>query len=135
MIDTVSHTVIAEIAVGRNPGGVAVTPDGRRAYVIHTAEPDVSMVDLSTEHATVVALTRGLTTDVAITPDGRHAYVTQRNTVDNVIVIDTETNKVTGLPVPWGGEAHAIAIAPDGTRAYVVDGRSRAIVIIPIPHS
>ncbi|MFB7464285.1 hypothetical protein ACFCZ1_12430 [Streptomyces sp. NPDC056224] len=113
---------------------MAITPDGRRAYAIRFANQDVSVFDLATEQLTHTILTQGLTTDVAIMQDGRHVYVTQRHTTHNVIVINTETNKVTGPPVTWNGLANAIAIAPNGTRAYVVDGHSRTIVVIPIPH-
>ena len=33
VIDTATNTVVAPIAVGSLPRGVAVTPDGKRAYV------------------------------------------------------------------------------------------------------
>ena len=33
VIDTATNTVVATIPVGGNPFGVAITPDGTRAYV------------------------------------------------------------------------------------------------------
>src|SRR5437870_2398375 len=35
VIDTATNTVIATIPVGLNPFGVAITPDGTRAYVVN----------------------------------------------------------------------------------------------------
>ena len=37
VIDTASNTVVATVAVGSMPRGVAITPDGTRVYVTNTA--------------------------------------------------------------------------------------------------
>ena len=38
VIDTATNTVVATIAVGQFPFGVAITPDGTRAYVTNTLD-------------------------------------------------------------------------------------------------
>jgi YVTN family beta-propeller protein len=41
VIDTASNTVIATISAGGEPGGVAVSPDGRKVYLI-THDPQLT---------------------------------------------------------------------------------------------
>ena len=76
MIDTATNTVVATVTVGTGPVGVAVTPDGKHAYVTNVVPNTVSVIDTATN--TVVATIRwGLIPQgVAVTPDGKHAYVT-----------------------------------------------------------
>jgi DNA-binding beta-propeller fold protein YncE len=46
VIDTASNTVTATIPVGKQPGGIAVTPDGRHTYTSNNSESgSVSVID------------------------------------------------------------------------------------------
>ena len=98
VIDTATNTVVATIAVGSRPSGVAVTPDGKHAYVANG-------IFLARRHGlgdrhghqhgggghgpggefTLMA--------IAVTPDGKHVYVVNFGS-NNVSVIDTATNTV-----------------------------------------
>ena len=40
-------------------------------------------------------------------------------TVNQVVVVDTQTNQIVGSPIPVGTNPHGVAITPDGQRAYV----------------
>ena len=42
----------ADITVGTNPGGVAVTPDGKTAFVTNFGSGTVSMIDVKTRTKT-----------------------------------------------------------------------------------
>jgi YVTN family beta-propeller protein len=53
MIATASNTVVATVPVGTFPDGVAVTPDGKHAYVANFNSNNVSVIDTATN--TVVA--------------------------------------------------------------------------------
>ena len=71
VIDTTTNTVVATVPL-KGTAGVAIKPDGTRAYVTSPGEGTVSVID--TTGNTVVA-TISLGTDqnpfrVAITPDG-----------------------------------------------------------------
>jgi YVTN family beta-propeller protein len=48
VIDTATNTVIAAPAVGVNPLGVSVTPDGSRVYVTNWGDNNVSVIDTTT---------------------------------------------------------------------------------------
>lgn len=49
MIDTMSHVVMGQITVGIAPTRVAITPDGRRAYVKNHDSNSVSVIDTATD--------------------------------------------------------------------------------------
>src|SRR5437667_594727 len=115
VIDTASNTVVATVAVGSGPLGVAITPDGNRAYVANLFDNTVSVIDTAKKTVVAtVALGNGPLA-VAITPDGTRAYVTG----GPVSVIDTASNTVVATVAD--PNAYGVAITPDGTRAYVTD--------------
>lgn len=128
-INTSSNTVSATINVGSQPNGVAITPDGTRAYV---ANGGGEVWVLATAGNTVAAKVSvgGYPTAVAITPDGTRAYVTRDNS-NNVSVIDTATNTVSAT-IPVGAQPSGIALTPDGTHAYVTNVGSGSISVIAI---
>jgi YVTN family beta-propeller protein len=141
VITTATGVVAARITVGGTPGAVAITPDGRHAYVTNETSGGkdplvsgaVSVIDTATG---VVSATipvggspgkGGSPGAVAITPDGKHAYVTNANWGNSpaplpgtVSVIDTATGVVSAR-ITVGGPPGAVAITPDGTRAYVAN--------------
>jgi YVTN family beta-propeller protein len=52
---------------------------------------------------------------------------------DSVSVINTSTNAVVGPAIPVGDEPMAIAITPDGSRAYVANQGSDTVSVIDVP--
>ncbi|MGH6839291.1 MAG: beta-propeller fold lactonase family protein [Methylocella sp.] len=129
VIDTATNTVVGSpIPVGVDPRGVAITPDGTRAYVANSTDPGggpgtVSVI--ATASNTVVATVQvgGAPGALAITPDGKHAYVT--NGLNTVSVIATATNKVVAtVPLPVNSGPIGVAITPDGKNVYVANGFS-----------
>jgi YVTN family beta-propeller protein len=113
VIDTATNSVVATISLGisQNPFGVAITPDGTRAYVtINFPNNFVSVIDTAT-NTVVTTIPVGVgPTGVAITPDGTRAYVTN-NDSDTVSVIDTTTNTVVAT-IPVGVGPVGVAITP-----------------------
>jgi YVTN family beta-propeller protein len=121
VIDTATNTVTGTIDLGGRPRGVAITSDGRHAYVTRRGSGGVSVIDTRTNRVTGTISVGGLPESVAITPDGRHAYVTN-DAGGTVSVIDTRTNTVTDT-LTIGGTLGSVAITDDGTRVYVTSRR------------
>ena len=113
VIDTATDTNVATIAVGDNPASLAVTPDGRQLYVVL----DGGVVQaIDTSHNTVTAdipIESG-GGGIAVTPDGASAFVAS----GGVMVINTATNTIADFFYLEGGNVHAVALSPDGARAY-----------------
>src|SRR5438105_8463134 len=74
-INTATNAVGAPISVGASPAGVAITPDGKTAYVANSGSNTVTPITLATNTAgSAIAVGSGPAW-VAITPDGKTAYV------------------------------------------------------------
>jgi YVTN family beta-propeller protein len=124
--------VIATIPGGGSPAGIAVTPDGTRAYVTNFVSNSVSVIETAT-NAVTATIRVGVEPyyGVAITPDGTRAYVTNEGS-NSVSVIKTATNKVVKT-IPVGIVPAGIAITSDGSRAYVAnEGFSDFVSVIDI---
>ena len=85
------------IPVGDAPIGVAVSPDGRRAYVTNRDSDTVSVIDTATTPSPRTIPVGDSPVGVAVTPDGRRAYITNADS-GTVSVIDTASDTVTGAP-------------------------------------
>jgi YVTN family beta-propeller protein len=103
------------------PNGIAVLPDGSRAYVTdHSCDPGSTIfaIDLTTFSVATTIPGYCFPAGIAATPDGSQVWVTSRGD-SRVDIIDTLTNTDVfnfGVSQPTG-----IAFNPTGTRAYVAD--------------
>ena len=108
------------ISVGQNPWAIAVTPDGKTAYVAsNAASGTVTPIDVAT-NAPASPISVGSNPDaIAITPDGHFAYVVDYVS-NEVTPIDLAT-KTAQAPIAVGSRPVAIAITPNGSTAYVTN--------------
>jgi YVTN family beta-propeller protein len=113
---------LGEIAVGQEPNGVVVSPDGQFVYVANTVDGTVSVlkVDLTQQPAASVVATLPVGTEpygIALTPNGQKAYVTNARS-NSVSIIDTASNTVvktiTNIGPSVGAEPRGIAITNNG---------------------
>ena len=113
----------ADGAIDVDGGQIAITPDGKTAYVPTNASGTVIPISTATNQAAQsIELGHNRTSGpdfIAITPDGRTAYVASL-AFNTVTPISTATNtpgrRSASAPVPiW------IAITPDGRTAYVAN--------------
>jgi YVTN family beta-propeller protein len=109
--------LIDEVAVGREPNGVALSPDGREAYVANTLDDTVSVLKLIEEgrKAKLHKLLKVGTEPygVAVTPSGDKVYVTNARS-NSVTVINARNNHVTDTIEGVGIEPRGLAITSDG---------------------
>ena len=117
--------------VGNAPSGVAVSPDGTRAYVANFVDDTLTVLDISsttTAKPTVLGdpiPVRDRPTDVTLSPDGSRAYIGSHFGDGTITVLDTTTATPTVLgTIDVGGQPTAVAFSPDGGRAYIanIDG-------------
>ena len=127
-----AQTVVVTIPVGRSPRPIALSPDGKRAYVGNAASGTVSIVDLSERKVIeTVTVGRGVR-GIAVTPDGSRIFAANSGTND-VSVIDARNHKVIanipGLLRPLG-----VLVEPQGKhewadspRLYVAQSGGRSV--------
>src|SRR6516165_8806090 len=130
-VTTGTNTAGKPIKIGAIPTAIAITPDGKTAYIADEHPAAVTPVTTATGTPGTPINIGGFPWAIAITPDGKTAY-----TVDlpaygqgrtTVIPVATATN-TPGTPIKIGGgftRAAAIAITPDGKTAYVVTASAR----------
>jgi YVTN family beta-propeller protein len=135
VIATDKNRVVATISVGGDPTGVAVTPDGTRAYVISNGGT-VSVIDTVTNSVltTFSLVNVGGLRAVAISPDGTRVYVSHLLHTPQIGVlstIDTVTNQVMfTIPIDTSYDIFQdMVVHPDGTRAYFADFRFGLTVV------
>jgi YVTN family beta-propeller protein len=116
------------ITVGNRPLGVAVTPDGLRAYISNYVSGTVSMIDTGNDAVTGTLTVSGNPAGVAVSPDGRRAYITNDNS-NTLSVIDTGNNALIRT-ITVGDNPVSVAVTPDGHRAYITNNKSHTVSVI-----
>lgn len=113
-----------EIAVGRNPVSVVISPDGSRAYVGGTT---LNVIDTDTNTVIDTISTTGFQSALAISSNGKRLY--SANSVDGtVLVIDTDHN-VSIATITVGAGPRGLAIADDD-KLYVANSNDGTVSVI-----
>jgi YVTN family beta-propeller protein len=107
---------LTEVEVGEEPNGVAVLPDGSKAYVANTVSGTISVIRINigrsrfNENRKIKVGTEPY--GLALTPNGTKLYVTNARS-NSVTVIDTESDKVITTIADAGLEPRGLAITND----------------------
>ncbi|GAA3887759.1 hypothetical protein GCM10023084_45400 [Streptomyces lacrimifluminis] len=108
-----------EIPVGKNPGEVVVSPDGRTAYAANQGSDTVSVIDVASAKVTATVAVGDVPAGLALTPDGRTLWVADYSD-DAIQPIDLATGTA-GAQIAVGDGPENMAITPDGTTLYVAN--------------
>jgi hyaluronoglucosaminidase len=161
-VDLTTMTPGAPIAVGTEPDAVAVTPDGTTALVANLGSGTVTPISLATLRPGLPVAVGPGPTALAVTATGPGGAPTAWVAAgDDLVPLKLSNLSLAlplsaGAPVPVGHLAEALAIAADGTTAWVagqdatltpvdlttgvkghsiaVGGRPAAVVIPPPRH-
>lgn len=109
---------LRELSVNKEPNGVAVNPQGTRAYVANTVSGTISVINVTRNSPNIARIATEIKVGtepygVALTPNGTKLYVANRRS-NNVSVIDTRTNRVVKVIEGVGPAPTGIAITNDG---------------------
>jgi YVTN family beta-propeller protein len=132
VFDSLTNQLVGSpISVPPIPQQIAITPDGRFAYLAHTGANTVTVVDLASGQTVGVPIPVGeAPSGIGFTPDGHFAYVANNNS-STISVIDTQTRQVVGTPISSAGSNTGdVAVTPDGKRVYVAAAGSNSVSVI-----
>lgn len=116
---------VGEIAVGKSPSGMAITPDGQTLLVANREANTVSIVDLGTGKERQVLPVGEHPFGLTLSTDGERAYTA--NVVSNdVSVIDVPAGREIGR-VKTGQRPYVVALA--GGRGFVTDQYSNTVSV------
>jgi YVTN family beta-propeller protein len=113
-----------------NPAGIAITPDGKTAYVANYGSGSVTPINTATNTAGA-AITVGVRpTSIAITPDGKTAYVA--NSWSGTVTPIAVATNTAGTAITVGSGPIAVTITPDGKTAFVVNSGANTVTPIAV---
>ncbi|MGX1912598.1 beta-N-acetylglucosaminidase domain-containing protein [Streptomyces phaeochromogenes] len=121
----------AEIAVGRNPGEVVVSPDGRTVYAANQGSDSVSVIDVPTGKVTATIAVGDVPAGLTLTPDGKTLWVADYSD-DAVQPVDLATGTA-GAKIAVGDGPENMAITPDGSTLYVANIHDSTVTPVTLP--
>jgi YVTN family beta-propeller protein len=120
-LDPSKDEVIRRLKVGFAPNALAVTPDGKLAYV-PTSKDFYEVIDLEKAKIVGRVFTGGRPHNTACSPDGKWMFLAPMGPPKRVTVVEAETHAPAGTIV-FSNIVRPIAVSPDGKRLYAqVDG-------------
>ncbi|MFT3863334.1 MAG: PKD domain-containing protein [Solirubrobacterales bacterium] len=129
VIDSQTDQVVGEsITVGSHPSSIAITPDGRFAYVASSGTNNVSVIEIGTRKVVGEPIEVADAETIAISPDGKRAYVVGDGS-HVLTVIDTATNLVVA-EVTLGSEPYGVAVSPDGAYVYTASPSTDTVEVV-----
>jgi cation/acetate symporter len=121
------------IPVGKSPVFVAVSPNGRHAYIANRSAQIVTVVDTAVNQVTAtIPIAAGPPQFLAFAPDGRTLYVSVFNdqrTIHAIDVLDTATNVVVAT-IPQPARPYLAAVTRDGKRLYIPNHDTASLSVI-----
>jgi YVTN family beta-propeller protein len=119
-VSTATNRAGRPIRVGRGPVGIAITPDGRTAYVTNSDSGTVTPINTFTNRAGRPVKVGPNPGAIVITPNGKTAYVARDKGVIPISLPGNRPGKLirAGLPSRWPDE---LALTPDGRTLYAED--------------
>jgi YVTN family beta-propeller protein len=130
--------VLPSLEVGLHPNWIAISHDGRTAYVANKGSNSVTPIDVATNTAGTPIPVPGPPIEMEISPDGKTGYVAIAGSspeIDEVMPFDlTATPVKVGSPIKLkpGAQPHWIAFTPDGRTAYVVGNGNSTVTPITV---
>jgi YVTN family beta-propeller protein len=119
--------ILGTVTVGKQPSGMAISPDGRLALVANRADGTISVLSIDGKAVKNVGMvTVGAPSDsvsaVAISPDGKHALAALF-LVNKIAQLSIDGDKVTDdhHDLPVGINPYNVVISPKGTIALTAD--------------
>jgi len=123
VVELCSGQVLSTTTVDGEPTDIALSPDERRAYIVHGLSEHLIAVDTSTAQVAATINLGGGTGYVAlaVSPDGAYAYVLPRFAyTSQALVVDLQAGKVVATMLV-GQNPTDIALTADGYTAYITN--------------
>jgi YVTN family beta-propeller protein len=122
---------LKQIAVGKGPEGIDLSPDGKEMWVSHRGDGGLSIIDTATDAVTqTLAIATKMANRVKFTLDGKRVLISDPPS-NQVLVYDaTSRQLVKKVDVEKGPEG--ILIAPDGKRAFVACSDAGKVVVLDL---
>ncbi|HEX7308120.1 YncE family protein [Lentzea sp.] len=126
IVDTRTGAVLAKADTGGRATGVAVSPDGRRLYVVNGWTGAITVVDPRTGAILDRIFTQVQLSHAAMRPDGQRLYV---SAAGSVAVVDPENFRLVAA-VKVGGGPQGLAVHPSNRVLYVANSQDGTVSLV-----
>lgn len=122
---------ITQIAVGKGPEAIDLSPDGSELWTAHSRDGGVSIIDVAGKKVkeTLPPLTRR-SNRLKFTPDGKRVLISDLDGGD-LVVLDAATRKEIKR-LHLGGTPEGIQVASDGSRAFCASTNANTVFVIDL---
>jgi YVTN family beta-propeller protein len=124
VISVESQKIVKTIKIGRYPRGIAVSSDGKTAYVAEMGGNRIHVVNLDDFSVSYIPIGSNPRA-IVLSPDNSMMYVTM-NLSGKVASWNLATNKA-GKQVKTGEAARSLAISDDGSSLFVINFKSDTV--------
>ena len=120
-----------DIAVGKGPEGIDISPDDKEVWSANSGDGTVSVIDTATSKVTdTFNVHTKHSNRLKFTDDGKLALISDPAT-NELIIVDAATRKIV-KQLEVGRGPGGILIAPGGERAYVAMAGDNAVAVIDL---
>ena len=120
-IDPYTDKVIKRMSIGPAPNQLAVTPDGKFAYV-PVSDGHYEVIDLAKEKIIKRIFTGGRPHNTLCSADGKRMYLAPMGSPKKVTIVDVASHKPIGV-IPFSNVVRPVALTTDEKRLFAeVDG-------------
>jgi YVTN family beta-propeller protein len=123
-----SAWTITQIAVGKAPEGIDLSPDEREIWAAHRGDGGLSIIDTATCQVKETLKVGRAPIRVKFTPDGKRVLVSDAQGGE-VVVFDASTRKEIKR-IQIGAIPAGILVQPDGRRAFVASTQANKVLVI-----
>jgi YVTN family beta-propeller protein len=121
---------VTQIPIGRQPEGIALSPDGRELWLGHRVDGLVTVLDTSTNKTIATFNVGEVPLRMTFTPDGKRILI-MNPTGDRLHVFDRATRKEVKQIEISGAPVNAVC-SPDGRKAYVTVIQASKVVVVDL---
>lgn len=132
VFDPRTKQVTKTIAVGQGPGGIVISPDGRRLYVALKTGGAIAVIDRE-QNATIdtISVAGSEPFGIGITPDGTRLLVNDYRNGGQTHIVDIASKEVLAS-LSTGPRPEQVAVNPEGSLAYVTSWAGNATTVIDL---
>ena len=121
----------SNIAVGKGPEGIDISPDDKEVWGANSGDGTVSIIETASGKVTHTFDVRTKHSNrLKFTPDGKLALISDPD-INELVIVDTASRKIT-KKLNVGRNPGGILIVPDGSRAYVALAGDNAVAVIDL---
>lgn len=128
-IDMSAATATAtHIAVGKQPEGLDISPDGSELWVGHNGDGEISIIDTATDKVKQRIKAAEVPIRIKFTPDGKRVLVTDPKAGALIVLDATSRKEIKRLQL--GGVPVGVLVTPDGRSAFVAAMQAGKVIAI-----